>query len=326
MRRGPAFLNDLAAHPAATWAVGGDLVDDEFQEQRPFALRWKGGRWVATPQPMRIDSTLESVAIAGPADVWAVGEDRTDPARPKPLVMHWNGSAWRVVPAPPVPTGSFDDITIAPDGTPWMTGWADVNGSEHAVVYRYAGRKWHPLTSGLEQSINGNALTVIAPNDAWLGLNAGMAHYDGKSWKLVDDVPSDGSHIPTALAAAGPKDIWAVGVHHRGGTTGELPMILHYNGTSWKRVPTPAGPAQLHDVALRNNRPIAVGERVETDGDIIKAKPLVLRLRGSSFVDAGSPTTTEGVLTTVATAPTKLWTAGITITPNHYTPYAAYTK
>lgn len=80
VRRAPAFLNDLATHPAATWAVGGDLVDDELQEQRPFALQWKAGRWVATPQPMRTDSTLESVAIAGPADVWAVGEDRADPA------------------------------------------------------------------------------------------------------------------------------------------------------------------------------------------------------------------------------------------------------
>lgn len=240
--------------------------------------------------------------------------------------MHWNGSAWRVVPGPRVPTGSFGEVTIAPDGTPWMTGWAEVNGSEHAVVYRYAGRKWHALTSGLEQSINGNALTVISPSDAWLGLNAGMAHYDGKSWKLVDDVPSDGSHIPTALAAVGPKDIWAVGVQHGGGPGGERPMILHYDGVSWKRVPAPAGPAQLYDVALRNNRPIAVGERFEINGDIITAKPLVLRLRGSAFVDAGSPTEAEGVLTTVAANPTKLWTAGITITPNHYAPYAAYTN
>ena len=66
-----------------------------------------------------------------------------------------------VVPGPAVSTGSFGDVTIGPDGKPWMSGWADLGGSEHAVVYRYAGGKWRPLANGLEQSINANALTYL---------------------------------------------------------------------------------------------------------------------------------------------------------------------
>ena len=156
----------------------------------------------------------------GGHDIWAVGEDSTDPGKTRPLVLHWNGSAWRVVPGPAVSTGSFGDVTIGPDGKPWMSGWPDLGGSEHAVVYRYAGGKWQPLADGLEQSINANALTVISKNDAWLP-DPGLAHFDGKSWKVVDDLPTDGSQIPTALKAVGPKNIWLVGVQHTGGPEGE---------------------------------------------------------------------------------------------------------
>jgi hypothetical protein len=326
-KRQPATLNDIDAHTASTWAVGSDLVDG-FQDQRPLVLRRAGGQWKATPQPMRTNSMLESVAVAGAKNVWAVGENRADPEHPKPLVLHWNGSAWRVVPGPAVPAGSFDEVTIGPDGTPWMTGWASVAGKECAVVYRYAADAWHPVNKGLEGSINGNALTVIAKNDAWLGLNAGLAHFDGKAWKLVDDVPSDGSQIPTALVAAGPKNVWAVGVEHSGGPAGERPLALHYNGVAWSKVPTPAGSAQLYDVALRNNRPVAVGERFEESGNTILAKPIVFEFRGSKFVKAASPTNGEGTLTAADAADGRLWTVGLRPNPTtgEYAAFAAFAK
>jgi hypothetical protein len=304
-----AALNDIATHPAGTWAVGGDLLDG-FREQRPLALRWEVDRWRPTPQPVTSNATLESVAVTGANDVWAVGEDRADPQRPKPLALHWNGKAWQVVPGPAVPAGSFSDVVVGPDGNVWATGWAEVDGSEHAVVYRYADGTWQPLSAGLEQSINGNTLTVISENDAWLGLNAGLAHFDGKSWRLVDEVPADGSQIPTAMAAAGPNDIWLVGVEH---TEKELPLLLHYDGVSWTRVPAPRLEGQLYDVALRNGRPVAVGERFEEADNIVTARPLVLEHRGSRFVRAASPTDDEGTLTGIAAAGSKLWAGGLVI-------------
>jgi hypothetical protein len=57
-------------------------------------------------------------------------------------------------------------VQVGPDGSVWVAGWARVDGSEHAVVYRYADGSWQPLTSGLEQSVNGNALTVVSKNEA----------------------------------------------------------------------------------------------------------------------------------------------------------------
>jgi hypothetical protein len=326
VKRQPAMLDDIAAHPSSTWAVGSELATGE--ERRPLIMRWKDGRWAPSPQPMHTNSSLESVAIAGANDIWAVGEDSTDPGKTRPLVLHWNGSAWRVVPGPAVSTGSFGDVTIGPDGKPWMSGWADLGGSEHAVVYRYAGGKWQPLADGLEQSVNANALTVISKNDAWLGLNPGLAHFDGKSWKVVDDLPTDGSQIPTALKAVGPKNIWLVGVQHTGGPEGERPLAMHYDGTSWKRVTVPDGAAQLYDVALRNGRPVAVGERFEINGDIFKTYPLVLELRGQAFVTAQAPASTDTTLTSADVTQGRLWTAGNTVdyAAGEFAGFAAFAK
>jgi hypothetical protein len=324
IKSGPAMLNDLDAQPAGTWAVGNDLSGGP-EDQRPLLLRWDGSKWKTTAQPMQTNSSVESVAVAGAKDVWAVGEDRTDPSQPKPLVLRWNGSAWKVVPGPDVPAGSFDEVKIAPDGTPWVTGWARIGDKEPAVVYRYAGGEWRPLNNGLEGSINGNALAVISSTDAWLGLNAGMAHFDGKSWKLVDEVPSNGSQIPSALTAAGPKDVWAVGVEHRGGVEGETPLALHYDGVSWKRVAAPSGTAQLYDVVLRNKQPIAVGESLLISENTVTSKPLVLDYQGGKFVKAKSPTTADGTLTTADVANGKLWVGGL-LSSGDFAPFAAYSN
>ena len=231
----------------------------------------------------------------------------------KPLVMHWDGSAWKVVPGPPVAAGSFGDVKIGPGGAPWVAGWARADDeSEPGVVYRYEDGSWVALTAGLEDSIRANTLTVLSKNDAWAALNAGMAHFDGDSWKLVPEVPTDGSQIATGMVAAGPNDIWAVGVHHTGGLDGERPLVLHFDGTSWKRTPAPDSWTQLSDVALHNGRPIAVGERLSEDGDIIRSKPAVLEYRRSEFVEAESPTDAYGSLSSAATSQGRLWTAGIT--------------
>lgn len=321
IHRQPATFNDVATGAGGTWAVGGDQKQD-FQDQRPLAMRWDGEAWKTTAQPVKTNATLESVAVGTAKNVWAVGEDRTDPDKPKPLALHWSGTKWQVVTPPAVPTGSFDEVVIAPDASVWVTGWANVGGKERAVVYRYAGGKWQALNAGLEDSVNGNVLTVLSAKNAWLGLNAGLAHFDGKRWTLVTDLPTDGSQIPTAMAAAGPKDIWLVGVQY---TSGIAPLALHYNGTKWTKVAVPAGMAQLYDVALRDKRPVVVGEQFK---DNQTATPYVLQLSGSKLVAASAPKAATGTLTGITTAKDRMWTVGMSAasTQSPFTALAAFTR
>ncbi|MEV0789431.1 hypothetical protein [Kribbella sp. NPDC050459] len=282
----------LTAVPAAAQQAG----------EQDGSLRW------ATTATNRQPATFNDVAT-GAGGTWAVGGDR-------------NGTKWQVVKPPAVPAGSFDDVVIAPDASVWVTGWADVGGKERAVVYRYAGGKWRALNAGLEGSVNGNVLAVLSAKNAWLGLNAGLAHFDGKRWTLVTDLPTDGSQIPTAMAAAGPKNIWLVGVQY---TSGIAPLALHYNGTKWTKVAVPAGMAQLYDVALRDNRPVVVGEQFK---DNQTATPYVLQLSGSKLVAAPAPNAATGTLTGIETAKDRVWTVGMSAasTQSPFTALAAFTR
>ncbi|MEU4198252.1 hypothetical protein AB0E69_40595 [Kribbella sp. NPDC026611] len=324
VNRTPAALSDVDSKAGVTWAVGADHVVD-FQDQRPLAMRWDGKKWTAVAQPVRTNAQLISVAIGNAKNVWAVGEDRVDERTSRPLVMHWNGTKWQVVKPPAVSTGTFDDVVVSKDGAVWTTGWANVGGAERAVVYRYAGGKWQLLGDGLEGAINGNVLTVLSANDAWVGLNAGLAHFDGKRWTLVADVPTDGSQIPTGFATIGPKNIWMVGVDH---VARELPLAVHYDGKKWTKVAVPAGWAQLYGVTLRNGRPVAVGERFEESGQTILARPLVLEYNGTKFVQAPAPAPKQGTLTAAAAAPDRTWAVGLTPSSvtTDYAAFAAYTR
>ncbi|MBB6567097.1 hypothetical protein HPO96_31645 [Kribbella sandramycini] len=297
----------------ATWAVGATGES----EQKAVVLRLDAGRWKPVAHPVKTNASLHAVAVGGPKNVWAVGDDNSVAGQPKPLVLRFDGTRWKVVPAPAVPTGSLSSVAIGPDGVPWVSGWAEVAGREHATAYRFVGGKWQPLIKGLEGSINGNTLAVVGPNDAWLGLNAGLARFDGKAWKLVADLPTDGSKIPTGLAVAGPKDIWLVGVDH---TARERRLAMHYDGARWTNVPVPAGWAQLYDVALHNNRPVAVGEHFIDEGDYTRNQPDVLTYNGKAFVAAPAPKTPLGVLTGVTVTNNQLLTVG-TAQDDFTTPY-----
>ncbi|WP_410785312.1 hypothetical protein [Kribbella sp. C-35] len=230
-----------------------------------------------------------------------VGGDQVyDFAVQRPLAMRWDGKAWKATTQPVKTNASLESL----------------GGKERAVVYRYAAGKWQALNTGLEGSINGNVLAVLSAKNAWLGLNAGLAHFDGKRWTLVKDLPTDGSQIPTGMAAAGPKNIWLVGVQY---TSGIAPLALHYNGTKWTKIAVPAGMAQLYDVALRNNLPVVVGERF-ADGQT--AAPYVLQLSGSKLVAGPAPKAATGTLTGVTTAKDRVWTVGMSAA-SAQSPFAA---
>ncbi len=305
------FLESVDSTRRGIWAVGVRLLDG-FQDTRPLTLRWAAGKWASVPTPVGTHSTLSSVAVAATDDVWAVGTDYADPARSKPLALRWNGKAWRVVPPPAVPTGAFGDVMVAPDGSVWVAGWADIDGAERGVVYRHTNGGWKLIAAGLEQTINANALLVLSATDAWLAVNPGLAHFDGKSWTFTDDFPNDGSKILTSLTAAGPKDLWAVGVDHS--LAGERPFALRYDGSTWQSVATPDESGQLYEVALWNGRPVAVGERfIEQPDGTLANKPYVLEHRRQGFVRVKAPTVptkSNGVLTGLVAGRSRLWTVG----------------
>jgi len=113
-----------------------------------------------------------------------------------------------------------------------------------------------------------NAVTRPATNDGWAGgyeINWPkpytdqflLEHWDGTGWSVHATPKALGSEGEiAAMSSAGPDDVWAVGA--KGNLAGDawVTFAMHWNGSSWKVVPTPSIPpadlGSLGSVAVRN--------------------------------------------------------------------------
>jgi hypothetical protein len=276
--------------PNALWTVGVDLTrDGEALAFSPLALRREEGRWVETKQPLT-SGRLDDLAVRGPNDVWAVGS-APDAIDGLPLVQHWNGHRWTVVASPGLPpgwVGGFGSISTAPNGDLWITGGAQTpDGSEvEDLVYRFAKGRWYPVPiDGLSHLSYVWNTIPLSPQDVWAVGIGGIAHFDGRTWTPVK-LPGDTGPRRLSvqdLVVRGPNDIWAVG-HRPDDALWRRPLILHYDGTTWTELATPADTAQLHSIQFVAGQPVAIGENPESG----RESYLLVR-KGDSFVRAEGP-------------------------------------
>lgn len=88
------------------------------------------------------------------------------------------------------------------------------------------------------------AATAISPTDAWATGNfqrrALANHWDGSTWTQVPTPPpepnTEGEFLRAVDAAAG-DDVWAVGYTRLPCCSDTKPLIEHWDGESWRRVP-----------------------------------------------------------------------------------------
>jgi hypothetical protein len=158
---------------------------------------------VASPSVGTFDS-LGAVAGDVPSDLWAVGA-YTDPTSSlgQTLAEHWNGSTWRVVPSPNVPS---------------------VNSALSAVAVLSATDAWAVGSSGF--AISDSLQTLIE-------------HWNGTSWHIVAS-PSPGPlSFLTGVTALSASNVWAAGVTGTDSSSNELTLIEHWDGSTWRVVPSP---------------------------------------------------------------------------------------
>jgi hypothetical protein len=106
------------------------------------------------------------------------------------------------------------------------------------------------------------------------------------------------------------NDVWAVGHTYLGGPHW-IPIILHWNGTTWSRATIPAFPSggQLRDVvALSPTNVYAAG----LDGEGFNARSLVLHWDGTSWTRETTPSPSGGpkLYGAAAVAPSTVWGVG----------------
>ncbi|MGW7337509.1 hypothetical protein [Streptomyces sp. NPDC054808] len=311
-----------------TWAYGVKVRQEgKVQPRTPLLLARDDDErsWREIPMPAFADraNQISSIDAVSQEDAWAVG--LYEESRGAFLTQHWDGTEWRVVDAP-APEGirlagaGLLDVSARTADDVWAVGWLIVVDSEvpnpnkpggtiqethaEAMLQHWDGEAWHLVPVPDATSLWTYSVTALADDDVWVSGytmddRPAMLHYDGSSWSRVP-VPYDGVNGElTDLEARGPDDVWAAGRKLVDDEDPGHALLAHWDGRSWKQVPTPADAGRVNDLTLAPAGVAVAGE--QPDGT-----PYVMRLRhGRWSRPSVPPGGTDGgrYLTSVAWTP-----------------------
>ncbi len=327
-------LYDVASFgPDDVWAVGtsGGTVAGQFAAFS-WTLHWDGTRFTEVPVPSPSVPGLAPgcslVAVGGVAsnDVWAAGTyTRQHPNNghigPQILLLHWDGSSWTQVPEP-MPQFTYmasssgsriEDIVAFASNDVWFFGWW--SGDQFTVP--------GPLTlhwNGSSMQIvdiaplpNSNTywgwldVDALSPTDFWGiaspgGGNSGhyIAQWNGSTWTRHATIPTQPftNYDLRTICPITDSDVWVAGFETPLLTGGVVPYAIHWNGSSWTRVPLHGFANEL--VAFASNDVWAFGTMVE-------------HWNGTSWTvvtDFGDTLTSAQGQGATATGPCDIWTVG----------------
>jgi hypothetical protein len=324
-------LSSVAAASAnQAWAVG------PASNGRSLILHWNGTSWAQAADPR---GRLSSVAAISARDAWAVGcSDCSGSGVSRPLILHWNGSAWTQVPSPAVRGGGLlEGVTAASAREVWAVGSTT---GEKTLIERWNGTTWQRVPSPNPGPSHGGFLrsvTTVSAHFAWAvggafgtstrGTQSLILRWNGTAWKRVPSpnpgVPGGSTDLGVGLggvSASSARQAWAVGNLSCGCGPGPA-VILHWNGTSWKKVPSPTGKsaASIGGVAASSNGSAwIVGSSGGGDGSL-PTKTLILRWTGHVWKQVASPSPrgSAGLSGVTTTASGGAWAVGGTSTRSH---------
>ena len=157
----------------------------------------------------------------------------------------------------------------------------------------------HPSASGRTQNFRAAVATGV--NDVWaIGYSFDVVggafefrtlaqHWNGSTWTTVptpDVETAPAKDLIFDADAAGPDDIWAVGISATApGNPSSKPLVLHWNGTAWSIVPVPGAPqgASLSTVTADGNSVWAAGEKYNPLSGYWQ--PFIVRLQGGAWTE-----------------------------------------
>ena len=212
-----------------------------------------GWQVVASPNGPRQVNELHGVSALSENDAWAVGVSyNTERTIGSTLIEHWNGAQWLVVPSPnPSSTiNLLEAVAAVAANDVWAVGFA-ARTPNSILIMHWNGVAWsvtpNPVTSMTLTNLA--ALAVVSTNDIWAvgGGRIGdegatvTIHWNGIAWSLIPS-PNVAPEIDNTLmgvTAVASNDVWAVGTQQPTSLTDPHTLILHWNGSAWRIVPSP---------------------------------------------------------------------------------------
>jgi hypothetical protein len=225
-----------------------------------------GWNTVDAPNPSPDVNFINAIDGVSANDIWAVGAFAL--SNGGTYALHWDGTAWTPILIPDVPEVTvLRGVKVIAANDVWAVGNTDDN------------------TRG-EQSLGGLLPAKHKPDQpadpSIYSYDTIIMHWDGTSWTRVPS-PNPGTvgvgNELFSVDGVATNDLWAVGDYEN--SSGEQTLILHWNGSAWSQVASPAG--GLSGVAaISSNNAWAVGS-------ITAGNALILHWNGTQWSQVTSP-------------------------------------
>lgn len=302
----PGGLFGVAAISASdAWAVGYNSGYDALM------AHWNGRAWKTVKKLPDSDLSLFAVAASSLKNVWAVGYDGGTS-----VTDRWNGTAWTGKTS--LQLTEIRGLAVLSRHTAWAGGETE---DETSAIARWNGSSWalapHPSVNALVMGVAATSAT-----NAWAVTESGrILHWNGAAWTLVKEHPAYGLNAVTATSAA---NAWAVGWGYRPRgpvTEPASAFTVHWNGTTWKYVPTP-----VTSNSVLNGLAATSATNVWAVGRIGK-KALILHWNGKKWARTPVPASTRLVQleSVAAISATDAWAVGIVGVPSAADPQTTKT-
>jgi len=299
--------------------------------------------WVVVPSANPdAQNVLQAVSGGSSSDIWAVGYViNSEPSGDQlTLAEHWDGTSWTVFPTPSPGNSEcaklwqnpLNSVAEVSTDNVWAVGFycgpseAGGGNEQLTLIEQWNGSEWNVVTSPNPSSYAGlYGVAAVSARDVWaVGQNYGstepstlIEHWNGAKWSIVPSPnPAGRTAYLGAVSAVSATDIWAVG--YSGASTAPylIPLIEHYNGSTWSIVSSPYVPSsrfnQLNGVmAISANDVWAVGYQNE-NGNGQDGQGLIEHWNGTKWNLVNSPVVGDVayLYSITGTSSTNAWAVG----------------
>jgi hypothetical protein len=282
------------------WAVGQTFTG------RTIILHWAGSAWrrVTSPNPAG-GGALYAVAATSARSAWAVGSNNAEPSKTE--IARWNGAEWMQVPSPtPKNGGALFGVAATSARDAWAVGCAgncfQGFGGIQTLILHWNGTRWKRVPSPSPGT--GSALSSVATVSAHMAWAVGctalcflhsaspqtvILRWNGTRWRRVASPALAKVGALNGVTATSADNAWAVGCAGFcfGPMAATKTMIVRWNGTAWKHVPSPSPAPQslLTAVAATSS-----GTAWAVGYTRVSFKTLIEHWNGSAWKQVPSPT------------------------------------
>lgn len=194
------------------------------------------------------------------------------------------------------------------------------NLSRTAIPPTYSWSVPENILSGVA-TISANDIWAVGtyiPNSGWspsqVPLQTLIEHWNGTSWSIIPspNVPSVNNMLK-GVTAVSATDVWAVGDTFVGGQYGSSSLVEHWDGTSWRIVPSPnpieySGFSAVAAVSATDIWAVGTGLNYESESLGL----LIEHWDGSQWSVVPSPTSTGSLNSVTAISTNNVWAVGMT--------------